>query len=129
MPSFGDTATFSASGSGSNPTYQWQTNNGSGWFNIGGATSPNYTTPPEVLANNNLQFQFIVTTPCDGMSQTSSPAILNVFPDNAIFQSTGGGSGNISDPNTWQQSFDAAIPGTIRRCMRQMLPTPRTLLF
>lgn len=106
MPSFGDTATFSASGSGSNPTYQWQTNNGSGWFNIGGATSPNYTTPPEVLANNNLQFQFIVTTPCDGMSQTSSPAILNVFPGNAIFQSTGGGSGNISDPNTWQQSFD-----------------------
>ena len=100
----GDTATFTVSASGSNPTYQWQTNNGGGWFNIGGATGQNYTTPPESVANNNLQYQLVVNEPCDGSSVTSSPAVLNVYPGNAIFYSTT--SGNLNDPNSWEQSYD-----------------------
>ena len=106
----GQTATFSVTGSGSNPTYQWQTNNGGGWVNITGATSSSYTTPPEVVANNGLQFQCVVTTPCDGASVTSAAATLNVYPGTAKFQSIT--SGNINDPNTWQESFDGGATWT-----------------
>jgi hypothetical protein len=107
----GQTATFSVTGSGSNPTYQWQTNNGSGWVNIGGATSASYTTPVQVnTANNGLQFRCIVTTPCDSASATSAAATLGVYPGNAIFWSIS--SGNISDPNIWEASYDGGITWT-----------------
>ena len=106
----GQTATFSVTGSGSLPTFQWQTNNGGGWVSIGGATSASYTTPPEVVADNGLQFQCVVSVACDGSSATSGTATLNVYPGNAWFRSIA--SGNINDPNTWEQSFDGGSTWT-----------------
>jgi hypothetical protein len=100
----GQTAAFSVTSDSSNPTYQWQTNNGGGWFNIPSATNASYTTPPEPLSASNLQFQCVVSESCDGSSAPSGPATLSVYPDTAEFWSAG--SGNISNPDTWQQSFD-----------------------
>jgi len=100
----GQTVRFSITGSGSLPVYQWQTNNGASWVNIAGATNANYTTPPLLLANNGLQYQCVVTTPCDGATATSSVATVSVYSDNAKFLSVT--SGNLGDPNTWEQSFN-----------------------
>jgi hypothetical protein len=106
----GQTATFSVTGSGSLPTYQWQTNNGGGWVNIGGATNASYTTPPEVVADNGLQFRCAVSVACNSSSVTSGAATLNVYPGNAMFRSIA--SGNINDPNTWEQSFNGGSTWT-----------------
>jgi hypothetical protein len=74
----GQMATFTIGATGANPTYQWQTNNGGGWTNIVGATNVSYTTAPEVLANNGLQFRCIVSVACDSSSVTSAAATLTV---------------------------------------------------
>jgi hypothetical protein len=100
----GQTATFSVTGSGSLPTYQWQTNNGSAWVNVTGATTPSYTTPPEVAGDDGLQFRCVVSVACDSSSVISGTATLNVVPANARFRSIA--SGSISDPNTWELSYD-----------------------
>jgi len=73
----GNTATFSVTASNA-AGYQWQVNTGSGWANIGGATSASYTTPAATLAMNGYQYQVIVTgnTPCGNV--TSSAATLSV---------------------------------------------------
>jgi hypothetical protein len=72
------TATFTVVASGSSPTYQWQTNNGGGWFNITGATGASYTTPPEPLINNGLQFRCVVSVSCNSSSTNSAAATLTV---------------------------------------------------
>lgn len=73
----GNAATFSVTASNA-ASYQWQVNTGSGWANIGGATSASYTTPAATLAMNGYQYQVIVTgnTPCGNV--TSSAATLSV---------------------------------------------------
>ena len=86
------------------PTYQWQTNNGSGWVNIALATSKTYTTIPLPQADSGLQYQCVVTAPCDGSTATSSVATVTVYSDNAEFFSVN--SGNIGANNSWEQSFD-----------------------
>ena len=74
-------------------------------INISGATNATYTTPPLTLANNGLQYQCVVTAaPCSGTTATSSIATVSVFSDNAEFLSIT--SGNIGDPNSWEESFD-----------------------
>jgi hypothetical protein len=103
----GQTVTFSITANGSLPIYQWQTNNGGGWVNIGGATNANYNTGPLPLADNGLQFRCVVTTPCDGASVDSSTATVSVYSDNAEFLSVA--SGNIGAPTTWEQSFDGGV--------------------
>jgi hypothetical protein len=105
----GQTATFSVTGGGSLPTYQWQTNNGGGWGNISGATNSSYTTPPEVMGDNNLQFRCNVSA-CGPTTATSAAATLSVFPANAFFQSIN--SGNLNDPNTWEVSYDGGTTWT-----------------
>ena len=107
----GQTATFSVTSGSSNPTYQWQTNNGATWVAIPGATNASYTTPPEPQSANGLQFQCVVSEACDSSSVPSGPATLSVLPGNAIFQTTGNGF-NISDPNSWEQSFDGGLTWT-----------------
>jgi HYDIN/CFA65/VesB family protein/Ig-like domain-containing protein len=69
----GQTATFSVAATGSGTlTYQWK-KNGS---NIGGATSPTYTTPATSSSDNNSQFTVTVTDMVSGV--TSNPATLTV---------------------------------------------------
>ncbi|HYW73963.1 MAG TPA: PQQ-dependent sugar dehydrogenase [Pyrinomonadaceae bacterium] len=71
----GQPATFGVAASGS-PTlaYQWQRNQ----VNIGGATSPNYTTPATTAADNGAKFRCVVTNPFG--SATSNEVTLTVQP-------------------------------------------------
>ena len=63
------TATFSVTGSGSHPTFQWSTNG----INIIGATNASYTTPPVTeIPYDGLIFVCTVSVACDGSSQSSS---------------------------------------------------------
>jgi len=69
----GQTATFSASATGSGSlTYQWQKNGNA----ITGATASAYTTPPVTLADNGAEFGVSVSNSAG--STTSSPAKLTV---------------------------------------------------
>jgi len=69
----GGTATFTVAASGSAPlSYQWQRNNA----DIAGATSPSYTTPPAVLADNNTTYRCRVTNSFG--TATSNSAVLTV---------------------------------------------------
>lgn len=70
-----DLATISVSATGTSPQYQWFLNGTS----LGGQTNSSVTLFP-VTTNNAGSYTVIVTTPCDGMSQTSSPALLTVTP-------------------------------------------------
>ena len=75
----GQTATFTMIATGANPTYQWQTNHGGGFANINGATNMSYTTPPEVLTDDGLQFRCLVNVAlCTTSSVTSRVATLTV---------------------------------------------------
>ena len=69
----GETATFSAAATGSNPlTYQWQRDQAA----ISGATSASYTTPPVSMTDDGAQFRVVVSNSAG--SATSNPATLNV---------------------------------------------------
>ncbi len=71
----GSTATFT-SASPAATSFQWQLNSGSGFGNIAGATSANYTTPATTAGMNNYQYRVIASTACG--STTSSTATLLV---------------------------------------------------
>lgn len=69
----GQTATFSASASGTGPlAFQWQRNG----TNIAGANGTSYTTPTLVAADNNAAFRVVVTNTVG--SATSAAATLTV---------------------------------------------------
>ena len=69
----GETATFSATATGSTPlSYQWQRNQAA----ISGATSAVYTTPPATSTDNGAQFRVVVSNSVG--SATSDPATLTV---------------------------------------------------
>ncbi|HXC98044.1 MAG TPA: hypothetical protein VN048_01800 [Verrucomicrobiae bacterium] len=74
-------ATFSATATGTSPTYQWQIskNSGSTFSNIVGATTAIYTTPNLVLATDNgNQYRMIVSVPCNSTSATSAVATVSL---------------------------------------------------
>jgi len=73
LRSVGATATFFVAASGAAPlTYQWQKNSS----NIGGATSPSYTTPALSLGDSGNQYRCVVSN--GSGSATSTPAVLTV---------------------------------------------------
>ncbi len=102
----GTTATFTALANGSLPMYQWQksTDGGASFQPIGGATNTTYTTPVLTTADNNSQYDCLLSVYCDGSSVTTAAATLSVLSSNAWFKSVQ--SGNVDDPNTWQVSYD-----------------------
>ena len=74
-------ATFSASATGTSPTYQWQVskNSGATFSDITGATTSTYTTSNLVLATDNgNQYRMIATVPCNGTSATSAVATVSL---------------------------------------------------
>jgi hypothetical protein len=75
----GQTATFTASASGS-PTVQWQlsTNGGSIWSDIAGATTGSYTTPVTTTTMNGYRYRAVFTNSIG--TATSNAAILTVNP-------------------------------------------------
>ncbi|QIK62200.1 hypothetical protein G7068_02530 [Leucobacter viscericola] len=79
----GDTASFSAVASGSQPiTVQWQssTDGGTTWADVTGATDTTYTTPATVLADSGTQFRAVFTGPGAANSAISQAATLTVNP-------------------------------------------------
>ena len=69
----GETATFSATATGTAPlSYQWQKNG----IAISGATVSSYTTPPATSTDNGSQFRVVVSNSAG--SATSDPATLTV---------------------------------------------------
>jgi hypothetical protein len=73
----GQTATFSATATGTAPlTYQWKKNGA----DISGATSASYTTPATVASDNNAKFTVTVTNSVSNATSNSSTLIVNVPP-------------------------------------------------
>ena len=71
----GQTATFSASATGTGPlNYQWQKNG----ISVGGATASTYTTPPTTTTDNGAQFTVRVSNSMGAAS--SNAATLTVTP-------------------------------------------------
>ena len=48
------------------------------WSNILGAVNASYTTPPELLAANGLQFRCVASVSCDATTTNSPAATLTV---------------------------------------------------
>jgi glucose/arabinose dehydrogenase len=77
----GQPATFSVSAGGSTPlAYQWQRN----LVNISGASSPSYTVPATVLADNGAKFRCVVTNAFG--TANSNEATLTILPPGLILQ-------------------------------------------
>jgi len=69
----GQTATFSAAASGTDPlTYQWQKNGTA----ISGAAASSYTTPPATISDSGAKFRVLVSNSAG--SATSNEAVLTV---------------------------------------------------
>lgn len=82
-----NTATFSVSAnSGSNPTYQWQVNSGSGWNNVtsgSGGNTDSYTTAATIEAMHNNQYRCVVTNTCGSTnSNVATLTLTNSSPNN-----------------------------------------------
>jgi fibronectin type 3 domain-containing protein len=101
----GYTATFTVGATGAGLTYQWMTNNGSGYVSVGsggGGQTAIYTTPYLTTAYNGLLVKCVVTGgsgACAGQQVNSSAATLTV---GTYFKSVA--TGNWSASTTWQIS-------------------------
>jgi hypothetical protein len=121
----GGTATFSAVGTGSSPTYQWQisTNGGSTWNNVTVGSGTNalvYRTHTATISDNNNEYRCVVAVSCGGGSTTNSnPAILTVntvspTPVGVILDDTWSDGDRITGPisstnSVWYASSGASL--------------------
>jgi len=92
--------------SGLGITYQWQSNTGSGWNNIGGATSTNYTA---TSVTTSTQYRCVTTCSNSGLSTNSSSANVTVTTVTAGVTSSNGttfcGTANASLTATGGSSY------------------------
>ena len=74
----GQTASFTVTATGENPTYQWQqsTDKGQSWTEISGATGSTYTVAPTTTSMNGYQYRCVVSNSAG--SVTSAAATLTV---------------------------------------------------
>jgi uncharacterized protein (TIGR02145 family) len=76
----GGTATFEATATGDNLSYQWQmSTNGSTWSPISGAITATLTVTNPTLSMDGYQYQVVVSGAANCASVTSSAATLNVL--------------------------------------------------
>ena len=143
--SVGSAASFSATATGANLSYQWQvsTNGGSSFSNIPGAFSATYNTGATTIAMNGYQYRVIVLSD-GGCPVTSNSATLTVNPpalstcinegfENATFPPAGWTQANITRSNatadvavgTWAAVFQATT-GTL---VTSSVAYPNTLSF
>ncbi len=73
----GQDATFTVTATGSNLSYQWQEDTGTGFVNIPGATNASYTKASTTLAMDGYEYQVIITGICP-VPVTSSAVALTV---------------------------------------------------
>ncbi len=79
----GDTATFTVAATGEGTlTYQWQSDTGSGFEDISGATGSSYTTDALTAGDDGNQYRCVVTGTCG--SSTSDAGTLTVAADTSI---------------------------------------------
>lgn len=85
----GNNATFIASGSGTNPVYQWQisTDGGNTYNNIVGATNPSYTLSNVTISQNNNLFRVVISNEC--------PSSIN---SNSVLLTVSSGTNIVSQP-------------------------------
>ncbi len=76
----GETVQFSVTATGSGMTYQWQYNNGSGWFNSTSLGAKTRTVEFPATAYRDGQQYRCVVTGSTGLSTNSQPATLTVKP-------------------------------------------------
>jgi hypothetical protein len=92
-----EVATFSVVAGGSNPQYQWRFNSAP----IVGQTNASLTIFP-IQSTNGGNYDVLVSTPCSGLSVTSSVAVLTVIPSNKP----------IANYARWSMESQATTPNT-----------------
>ncbi len=103
----GSNAVFTSTAVGTGITYQWQVNPGTGFTDIPGATSASLTVPSVVAAQNNYEYQVVVSGTCTPAA-TSSAATLTVLEPAAISaQPT-----NVTECNGAAATFSANASGS-----------------
>lgn len=107
----GSQASFSVTANGSPLTYQWQlSTNGGGTFNdIPGATSSSYSFTT-TAAQNNYQYQCVITGTCAPTTATTIPAILTV--NRLPVVTTAPANVNVCGGSNTSFSIVAPAPGT-----------------
>ncbi|HMP84082.1 MAG TPA: hypothetical protein PKA41_15395, partial [Verrucomicrobiota bacterium] len=99
----GSTATFNVGATGTERTYQWQVDTGSGFANISGATLSFYTTPVLTGAEDGNQYRCVASVACDSSTDTSAPATLTV---QDVQYRSAVASGNWADAGSWEVNID-----------------------
>jgi hypothetical protein len=110
----GQTATFTVAASGTTPlTYQWQKNT----VNVGGATSPSYTTPATVLGDNGSTYRCIVINIVSSVTSNSATLTVNSAPP--------------PSPGWWNTSWRYRVPVNVDPAgfQRSARPVDVTLNF
>ncbi len=107
----GRSATFSVTATGSDAmTYQWQLDDGSGWADIDGAVSSQYTTPDTVLSESGNQYRVIVTN--DYGTVTSNAASLTVSSAVSVSEDFTGTDGDSWDSQWTVQPIGSTVINT-----------------
>lgn len=122
----GNSASFSATATGTSLTYQWQqsTDGGTTFTNIGGATNATYSFVT-VSTQNNYQYRCVVTGSGGACNATtnattltvSTPVAISVQPANTVMCINNGGSLSITATGTsvlyqWQLSTNNGVSFT-----------------
>jgi len=103
----GTNAVFTSTAAGTGISYQWQVNTGTAFTDIPGATSASYTITGVTAAQNNYQYQVIVSGTCTPAA-TSSAATLTVLEPAAITtQPTG-----VTECSGSNATFNASATGS-----------------
>ncbi len=110
-----ETATFTVGATGSDLTYQWQTNNGGAtWTNIAGSTG-NSLTVPAAAAQDGVKYRAVINSTCGTLNSaeatltvtpklriTAQPAAITVCEDEPATFTVGATGANIS--YQWQSN-------------------------
>lgn len=93
-------------------SYQWQQNTGSGWVNVAGATTANFTSVPLTVANTGIKYRAVVNG--YGITQISGEATITVTDDSTgpVAVSAGAFTGGSVVGVKFNELLDEAQIGT-----------------
>lgn len=109
----GNTATFSVTVTGGTPpySYQWQLDSGSGFANIGGATSASYETPALTTGDTGNEYRCVVTDDVAAEITSNAAVVTVAFIPDEVF--TG------DDDDWWDASTDTDMTFVAARSVDQ----------
>ncbi len=103
----GQPATFNVTASGTSPlSYQWQKNG----VAIAGATSPSFTTPVTVLADNGAQFKVVVSNSAGSVTSATATLTVNPLPKAPTIRFTS--ATTMTVPYGGTATFQLEVTGT-----------------